>query len=520
MKKILSFFVIMSLVLTMIMTGCGKSDSKSTNANEGSSEAKKELVQTKPVKIMMVEVNKDGFEATDNEKVKKYMEDQSGVKFEMILVKDADELGKKVNLALASTEDVDVIQVTYDQAKMANLVERKALQKLNTIIDKYGPNLKKQFPADTSWKAVSDKDGSIWAVPRLQGDMGNTLYIRKDWREKMGIKNQPTTLDEFEAYLKAVKANDPAGNKAFPMISIKGYSEFDWGLSYVFTEECGDPTANYIDSNKKVTPKVLHPQYKEYLRKLAQWHKEGLIHPEIYNLKKDQSNDLIIANKVGAGAGWYSDPIRPWDTLKKTVPEAEYEFFGLKSLKGKPYQVSRNPAGTPGMAVVSYSKNAEFAIKLMDWTVTNKNTYLTTRQGIPNEHWKWENEEKGTFLDTKQKGKNIYKGAFSLTMNEKIASVQAGDPGFVENKYSEVKVMMNKIGYIYKPDWFVDYKWKGTAVENTMNDAATLIEEAIVKIIIGQRPIDDWDKVLEQYRKMYADKYIELATKAYNEYKK
>ncbi len=69
--------------------------------------------------------------------------------------------------------------------------------KLNDLIDKYGQDTKKQFPEDT-WKAVTDKDGGIWGIPRSQDNMGNLLYIRKDWREKLGIANTPSTLKELE----------------------------------------------------------------------------------------------------------------------------------------------------------------------------------------------------------------------------------------------------------------------------------------------------------------------------------
>ena len=74
--------------------------------------------------------------------------------------------------------------------------------------------------------------------------------------------------------------------------------------------------------------------------------------------------------------------------------------------------------------------------------------------------------------------------------------------------------------FVSPQDSFVNYKWKGTPIESSLQDAITLITENKAKIILGDKSVDEWDKVIEQYRKMFGDKYIELATQQYNEYKK
>ena len=70
------------------------------------------------------------------------------------------------------------------------------------------------------------------------------------------------------------------------------------------------------------------------------------------------------------------------------------------------------------------------------------------------------------------------------------------------------------------PDWFVNYQWKGTPIETSKTDAETLRDENIVKIVLGEEPVDEWDNVIAKYRSIYGDKYIELATQQYNEYSK
>ena len=348
------------------------------------------------------------------------------------------------------------------------------------------------------------------------------FYIRRDWREKLGIKNPPTTLDELEAYLYAVRDGDPDGNGKADHYGIVGrsFGDFQRVFPQIITGETTAFGANYIDSQDRVVPQYMHPKFKDYLAKMAQWHKDGILHPEQYTMKRAFYEDLVIANKVGAGIGWYSNIIRPWEKLMKNVPEAHYEYPVIEHLNGEPYKASRRPPAGPMTGVVSYSDNAEWTLKLFQWAIESPTNYMVTGEGIPGVHWEWVDESKFEFNQFKNPEKPEYVYAWSLiedsaTFVRKAVNI---DQGFVRNKYNEVKDHMAKIGYVWAPDWFVAYQWKGTPVETNMADAQTLIEEAMVNIIIGKRPVSDWDKVIAQYRKMYGDKYVELAKQMYREY--
>ena len=69
------------------------------------------------------------------------------------------------------------------------------------------------------------------------------------------------------------------------------------------------------------------------------------------------------------------------------------------------------------------------------------------------------------------------------------------------------------------PDWYVAYDFSGTNLERANVDAATLINEAIANVIIGNRPLEDWSDIVAEYRKMYADEFIRVATEQYAAYK-
>ena len=114
----------------------------------------------------------------DVDATKKYMEEQSGVKFEVKKIAVAADFISSVNLSLASNEDIDVILVQSND-HFQSLVQRGALQVINEPLEKYGPNLRKIYTED-AWKSVSDKEGNILGIPRQSAPFGSLIANRKD----------------------------------------------------------------------------------------------------------------------------------------------------------------------------------------------------------------------------------------------------------------------------------------------------------------------------------------------------
>ncbi len=478
--------------------------------------AKKAADQKTPVKILLREPRESN--PADESKVKKYIEDQSGIKFEVTRLKTEEEYTQRVNIALASQQDIDVIQVKYANPSFSDLLERRALLNITQSVNKYGKNLKKMLPKDL-WQSVSDNQGNIWAIPEFGGVLrGSFIAIRKDWRVKLGM-GPIKTFQELEAYLKAVKNIDFDNNgvkDTIPLLSFTGYDGFDNPIVSFFTDNVA--TGNYLDKGK-ITPVILHPKYQEYLRRMVQWQKEGILYRDQFAIKRNQVNDFIAADKVAAVCGWYSDHVRPWALLLKKNPEAEYEWIAPKSLSGKGYvRLITPPPGQAALGIVAYSKNADNAIKLLDWSMASPENFWTTKQGIEGQDWKWDNKDKQTVIKLKgvEKPESAFNFAFSFLVFEPW-NFRASNTDWVQGQYYLAWDWMKTIKSTVNPDAYLTYNWKGTPVDAGMQDAETLIQEAKVKIILGERPIEDWDRVIRQYRGMFGDKYIELATKQYND---
>ncbi|UUZ82242.1 extracellular solute-binding protein [Paenibacillus sp. P26] len=117
-----------------------------------------------------------------------------------------------LNVMLASGDLPDMIE--YDFLGAFPGGPEKAIKdgyilKLNDVIDKYAPNLKKYLKEHPEIdKMVKTDNGGYYAFPFLRGDPALQVYqgpiIRKDWLDELGLPI-PETIDDWYTTLKAFK---------------------------------------------------------------------------------------------------------------------------------------------------------------------------------------------------------------------------------------------------------------------------------------------------------------------------
>ena len=105
-------------------------------------------------------------------------------------------------------------------------------------------------------------------------------WIRQDWLDKLGLE-APTTVDELHDVLTAFKNNDPNGNgqaDEIPLFDRSATAETEMGEYLALW----DSSASFYPRDGKITYEPLTENYKNAVKNLAQWYKEGLIDPEIF----------------------------------------------------------------------------------------------------------------------------------------------------------------------------------------------------------------------------------------------
>ena len=165
-----------------------------------------------------------------------------------------DDFETKLQQAAAQKQLPDI--VINDTAQRGTLVKQGIVRELNRK-DIDGQD--KLTPA--AWNAATGADGKVTAVPFSAQSFA--LFIRKDWREKLGLP-VPKSWDDLRALGKAFTTQDPDGNGkpdtygfVIPASTKRGYtswyfSSFLWSAGGDFLAENGGKYKPAIDTDASV----------------------------------------------------------------------------------------------------------------------------------------------------------------------------------------------------------------------------------------------------------------------------
>ena len=194
----------------------------------------------------------------------------------------AENANEKLMMELASGKSYDVMSIGMD--KWRTLMANGVLQPLNDLLDAYGKDILAGVPNPDAWKAVTDKDGKIYGIPRMypyDSEVNDFMIARMDLIRAAGIDKVPTTIDEFYDMLVALKKyyGDQYIILAGP---LKNASENSSTLSFPRTISSAFGIWNdwMVDDNGKVIYMTEHPKFKDMVTFFAKCANEGLFDPD------------------------------------------------------------------------------------------------------------------------------------------------------------------------------------------------------------------------------------------------
>lgn len=219
---------------------------------------------------------------------------------------------EKKNLLLASGDLPDAFYGTgFTDQDIAVNGANGTLIPLESLIDKYAPNLKKVFEKRPEIKAaVTASDGHIYTLPAAEelgiGAVPFFWSINTAWLAKVGLP-MPRTIDDYYKVLQAFKTKDPNGNgKAdeIPLSFIGNWWCADVGDLFAAISGMPDNPDHRIVRDDKVIYTAAQPEYRDAVATLHKWYAEGLIDREAFTqtdkqyLAKGKSKDEVRGSYV------------------------------------------------------------------------------------------------------------------------------------------------------------------------------------------------------------------------------
>ncbi len=297
MKKFSVLLLAAMLALVCILASCTASDTTSQDPTaEKASEASKETAQKddeqqaqepKVVKVMMWYRDNADFQ---NMEYYKHIEEETGIRPDFDLV-SLDDWSTKTNLMFASGDYTDIISHGGVDIEMYG-VDQKILLPMDENIEMYMPTYKELLDFDpTMADKMRASDGNMYytgnMVPQNINTWG-TLFINQDWLDNLGMES-PTTVEEMEAVLTAIRDGDPNQNgQTDDEIPFSGTIGWDsggtvqtgvlvnlsfWGIPF-------NPEWIAIDDDNVVYSQLLEENLRPAMETLHRWYDQGLIDVE------------------------------------------------------------------------------------------------------------------------------------------------------------------------------------------------------------------------------------------------
>ena len=315
----------------------------------------------------------------------KKIADNAGVTVDWNLL-DPGTYAESVSPMLASGQDLADVVMLPDLDLNQTYLSAGLFEPLDTHFD-IMPNYKKFLDENPIIKgSLTAVDGHIYYVPQtvVTNNYQPVMMLNMPWLEKLGLE-APTTLDDFVAYLRAIKDADMNGNGEADEVPMSVMSAF---LPYMFGPAFGlDLVSGFYADDEGVVHYAAYEKeaYKAYLTFLHGLYEEGLLETEFTSLNRDQITARCANDQTGATYDY------SWQM--STLYSAQYPNYdgtvgiiaGAAPLSGEHagFYVGRNPVSSV-FGINAKANNIELAVKFLDYAMSEEaqDLYVWGMEGL------------------------------------------------------------------------------------------------------------------------------------------
>lgn len=422
----------------------------------------------------------------------------------------------KLNVLVASGDMPDVVSGDNPNQTYYKWAEQGAFLQLDEYIDKY-PTLK-AIP-----KEILDQfrvNGKLYGIPNFALSYERGLLIRQDWLNNLGLK-MPSNYEELLQVAIAFTKQDPDQNGKN---DTYGFASSSY-LNPDFASGAWWSKAWYHkDKDGNLIPGEAGPGRKEVVTMLAEAYKQGAMTKDFLVLDWAATNKEFYSGKAGIFVGSLRGTPKEYLDLKKLDPKAELmpvPFFV------QPDGKQGNNTGTGYNGTVSLNaklkSDPDKIAKILEMLDYGRKWISLDQRTPQNKDFDWLAGGDG-------KGYDMVDGIAVMKPNAEgqrpfhylIARAETFNPWKPANEVFDVSktyadaeskkymkslvdadVNSNKNSY-YDPSFGV-YSETNAKLGNQLKG---FLNEEQMKMIAGQRPLSDWDKMIDEWKAQGGDKLV------------
>lgn len=420
LKKSVTAFLAMSLLLTAVLSGCaGKENEETKNVQDGGSQNRGKISVS-----VYDRGNVPAAEGTiENNRWTKWINENGPVDVEFVAIPRNDS-AQKINVLFASESAPDLI-FEYSPATKTPLYNQKQLMPIDDMIQKYSTvykNYLEQYPALK--KAAAMSDGKMYQFGKLNsaGPL-RAIIIRADWLQKLNL-DVPKTAEDYYKVARAFAEKDPDGNGKNDTYGMALSGDANLTVDQMFQSS----SSWLVENNELVYG---WDQIKAKLEFKKRLFDEGIIDKDYMNDNKGaKASQDFVSGKVGIYpaliSNWRDFTVKQYATLKKNVPEAKLMAIPYaETTFGRFNPTFNNPVQMTAV-VNARCKNPEAVMKYVDF-ISSKDTGLALNYGIEGVHYRMESGKPEIIDAEKHKNEVSYNVDFRMLLGINAMADYASD---------------------------------------------------------------------------------------------
>lgn len=257
---------------------------------------------------------------------------------------------EKVNLMIAANDLPEMLLVPDPFFLQASLTY-SVFWNLKPFLNEY-PHLSQAV--EKLGNQIVLEDGGVYGIPRMQNAYDGVFpAMRKDWLDRLDIKQLPHTMDELLQVMKDFEAKDPDGNGKRDTMALSGnigsngLNSLAW-VENVFNESGG----RYKWKDRRIADTWVEAGTKEALKWLSEAYASGLLAKDFPVVSSEQAKRLVTEDHTGVMAMTGQESMKVTEQLKSIITTAN--FSPLTYLQAK--------TDSPKIVPVSLGHSGIFAI--------------------------------------------------------------------------------------------------------------------------------------------------------------
>lgn len=466
-------------------------------------------------------------------------EEVLGIKVQYDWVAKGDLYSQKFSVDLSSGNIPDVVRVDSEQLRL--LSNAGYIQDLTKSFNTYATPLTKEILSQEGsgpFEAATI-EGRLMGIPETDSSIetAQVLWIRTDWLERLNLE-PPQTIDELISVSKAFTELDPDQNGEHDTFGLAA-TQYLWdpvaGLSSFMAGYDAFPTMWVHDKSGKLTYGGIQPEVKSALLSLQSMYRNGYLDSEFAIKNGVKVKEEIAKGKIGMlyGEQWGSFLVQ---ASRENDPKADWRAFPNVSVSGEAPKVPLRFNTTHFIAVKKGFEHPEAIIKMFNlhleknwgetaeyekyysspypvWQLSPITPY-PARKNMEAYHQLEEARKTGDYSKLDAEAKAIQKNITTYLSGSGNTEIGWG----WERTYGEQGSMAIIDQYEKNNQLFYE-SFVGAPTE-TMIEKQTILNEiqlhVYTDIILG-RPIEEFDRFVEQWKKLGGNQITEEVNQWYSE---